>query len=301
MLLRQLEYLTALARERHFGRAAAACHVSQPALSVAIRKLETELGVQLVHRDRRYDDLTPQGKELLRWAQQALAGVDDLTAEASRLAGKLSGRLRLGVIPTALPIVATIAKPLLERHPAVDLEVRSLPSTEIAAQLDSYAIDAGITYLSNEPLGRLRATPVYDERYVFLTAEPGSGETISWGELDGVPLCLLTPDMQNRRIIDAALAEGQARAGARIETNSISALLSFARAGWSSVVSDAWLSLYGVPEGMRALSLTAPDIQQAIGLVTRESELLPPLVRALLEELGRTDVAADLGLPQVSR
>ena len=79
MFLRQLEYLTALARERHFGRAAEACHVSQPALSAAIRKLERELGLPLVKRHQRYDDLTPEGRALLPWAQQALAGLDGLT------------------------------------------------------------------------------------------------------------------------------------------------------------------------------------------------------------------------------
>jgi len=118
VFLRQLEYLTALARERHFGRAAQACHVSQPALSAAIRKLERELGVALVNRQQRYDDLTPEGRALLPWAQQALASLDGLTAEAARLRHSLTGTLRLGVIPTALNAASLITGPLLERHPA---------------------------------------------------------------------------------------------------------------------------------------------------------------------------------------
>jgi len=286
MVLRQLEYLSALAKERHFGRAAAACHVSQPALSVAIRKLEAELGVELVHRDRRYDDLTPQGRELLSWARQALASVDGLSAEAARLSGELGGRLRLGVIPTALPAVAEIAAPLLAANPAIDLEVRSLSSIEIGAQLDSFGIDAGITYLDNEPLGRLLAQPVYRERYVFLAAEGTATESIPWRDLDGVSLCLLTPEMQNRRIVDAALRESGATARARIETASISALLAFARAGWSSVVSDTWLDLYGVPAGMRAVPLVEPDLNYTVGIVTRETELVPPAVKALLDSVA---------------
>lgn len=287
MILRQLEYLTALARERHFGRAAAACHVSQPGLSAGIRKLEAELGVALVNRGHRYDSLTPEGAALLRWAQQALAGVDGLAAEAARLSSDLSGRLRLGVIPTALPAVASITESLLREHPGVDLEVRSLPSVEIPAQLDVYGIDAGITYLANEPLGRVAATTVYEERLLFLTAEPRPGESIGWGELDGAQLCMLTQDMQNRRIINAALAKAGVRVGARIETDSISALLSFARAGWSSVVSDAWLTFFGVPEGMRALRLVEPEVVQPVGIVTRESPLLSPLLEALLSSSTR--------------
>jgi DNA-binding transcriptional LysR family regulator len=286
MVLRQLEYLSALARERHFGKAAAACHVTQPALSVAIRKLETELGVELVRRGRRYDELTPPGRELLRWAQQTLASAEGLLSEAARLSGELSGRLRLGVIPTALPAVAEITAPLLLAHPSVDLEIRSLSSREIAEQLESFAIDAGITYLDNEPLGNLRGRPLYTERYALLTAEERGEAELPWAELDGAALCLLSPEMQNRRIVDEALRRGGARARARIESNSITALLSFARAGWSSVVSETWLNLYGVPAEMRAIPLVEPEVGHEIGIVTRDTELQPPAVSALLELAG---------------
>ncbi|MEZ5077664.1 MAG: LysR family transcriptional regulator [Solirubrobacterales bacterium] len=295
MQLRQLEYLDAIARERSFGRAAEACNATQPAVSVAIRKLEAELGIELVRRARREATITPQGVPVLRWAREALASVDGLSAEAARLAGELSGRLRLGVIPTALPTVAAITAPLLDAHPAVDLEVRSLSSDEIAAELASYRIDASLTYLDNEPLGPLAAAPVYDERYVFLSAAKPPGKTIRWAALDGVPLCLLTPDMQNRRIVDATLRRAGATAGARIETDSISALFSYARAGWPSVVSDAWIGLYGVPEGIAALPLVDPEVAHAVGVVTRATELTPPLVRALLDGLPERESAPGVG------
>jgi DNA-binding transcriptional LysR family regulator len=285
MQLRQLEYLDALARERNFGRAAAACNATQPAVSVAIAKLEAELGIELVRRDRRAATITPQGEPVLRWAREVLAGVAGLSAEAARLAGEPRGRLRLGVIPTALPKLAAITEPLLAAHPGIDLEVRSLSSNRIAAELGAYRIDAGITYLDNEPLGELTATPVYEERYVFLSADPPAGETVAWADLDGTPLCLLTPDMQNRRIVDAALRDAGAAATARIETDSISALFSYARAGRPTIVSDAWLALYGVPIGIGARPLVDPEIAHAVGLVTRPTDLTPPLVRALLDAL----------------
>jgi DNA-binding transcriptional LysR family regulator len=290
VVLRQLEYLSALARERHFGRAAASCHVTQPALSVAIRKLEAELGIELVRRGRNYDDLTPQGEELLQWARQTLASADGLLAEAARLSGELEGRLRLGVIPTALPAVAEITAPLLLDHPSLDLEIRSFSSQEIVTQLESFAIDAGITYIDNEPIGPLLGLPLYRERYVYLTAGEGRQKRLRWAALDGTSLCLLSPEMQNRRIIDAALRESGASARARIESNSITALLAFARAGWSSVVSETWLNLYGVPEGMRAIPLVEPDVAPTIGIITLDTELRPPAVSALLER------ASDLAL-----
>ena len=295
MFLRQLEYLTALARERHFGRAAAACHVSQPALSAGIRKLERELGVPLVYRHQRYDELTPEGQELLGWAQQAVASVDGLTADAARLRHELTGTLRLGVIPTALLAVSLITGPLLDRHPGVRVEVRSLSSIEIARQLDNHNIDAGVTYLDNEPLGAVTATAIYTERYIFLTAsdEP-EGTTISWAQLAGIPLCLLTPDMQNRRIVNAALNAAGVEPATRVEANSISALLSFARGGRPCVMAHTWLALHGLPPGMRGLTLTDPDITHTIGLVTPNTQLIQPIVHALLASLKTTDVDNEL-------
>jgi len=101
MFARQLEYLVALDRERHFGRAAATCHVSQPALSEAVRSLERELGVPLVRRSRRFEGFTPEGERVLRWAQRAVADLRGLEQEASRLRGGLDGTLRIGAIPTS--------------------------------------------------------------------------------------------------------------------------------------------------------------------------------------------------------
>ena len=85
MLFRQLEYFVALARERHFARAASACHVSQPALSESIRKLEHELKVPLVRRGQKFEGLTPEGERLVHWARRILADCDALKQEVSVL------------------------------------------------------------------------------------------------------------------------------------------------------------------------------------------------------------------------
>ncbi|HVW46230.1 MAG TPA: LysR family transcriptional regulator [Solirubrobacterales bacterium] len=285
MFLRQLEYLNALAREQHFGRAAAACHVSQPALSTAIRKLEEELGVQLVDRDGRRAELTADGRALIRWVDQTLAGVDGLRSEAAALTAELRGRMRLGVIPTALPAVGELVRPLLDRHGEVEVEVVSMSSREIGEQLASHAIDAGVTYLDNEPLGAVRATPLYQEEYVFVTPEPAAAE-IRWADLDGVEICLLSGDMQNRRILDGLFRDAGARPRVRLETNSISALLSFLRAGRPCVVSKAWLDLYGLPAGMSGVPIGDPAAVHEIGIVVPRAGLVAPPVRALLESLA---------------
>lgn len=283
MLLRQLEYLCALADARHFGRAAAACHVTQPALSAGIRKLESELGLELVHRNSHYSDLTPAGKKLIPWARQILASSESFSTEASRLKGALSGTLRLGVIPTALPATATIFTPLLVENPSVDLELRSLSAVDIAAQIEAFAVDAGITYLADEPPRGMRHTEIFRERFAYLAAATGdAAEPISWREIDGKRLCLLTSEMQNRRLVDAALAAAGVTTEVRIETDSISGLISFAHRGWSSIVSEVWVQVYGVPEGMTARRLIDPDLSYPIGIVTRDSPHLPPLITALL-------------------
>ena len=111
MVLRQLEYLVALAREKHFGRAAEACHVSQPTLSAAIRLLEEDLGAPIVERGHRYIGLTPQGRS--RWNTPIAFSPRPriLRRELEEIDKGLTGRLRIGAIPTALPIVSHLTGP----------------------------------------------------------------------------------------------------------------------------------------------------------------------------------------------
>ena len=107
MDIRQLQYLAALAREKHFTRAAQACNITQPTLSGRIRQLEQELGVPLLERGQRYIGLTPEGERVLKWAHSILDGWQSLQMELASIKGKggLVGRLVLGVIPSALPKV----------------------------------------------------------------------------------------------------------------------------------------------------------------------------------------------------
>jgi DNA-binding transcriptional LysR family regulator len=119
MIIRQLIYLDALARERHFRRAADACHVSQPTLSTAIAQLEEELGVLIVERGRRFQGLTKEGEVVLAHARRILAEADLLKESIAELKNGVSGRIRLGAIPTALPMIAHITAPFSKRYPAV--------------------------------------------------------------------------------------------------------------------------------------------------------------------------------------
>ena len=117
MLIRQLTYLVALAKEQHFGRAAEACCVSQPALSGAIRSIEQELGLTIVQRGRRFEGFTPDGERVLAWARRALAECEGLRQEARTTIKDPEGTLRIGAIPTTLPVIPLLTDGCLQSFP----------------------------------------------------------------------------------------------------------------------------------------------------------------------------------------
>lgn len=285
MLLRHLRYFTALARERHFARAATACNVSQPTLSGAIATLELELGTRLVVRGRRFVDLTPEGKLVLDGARQLLQDEDALLQGLERLRGGLSGVLRLGVIPAAMPVVGMLVEAFCATHPSVTVEIRSLSSKAIQSDLHDFELDAGLTYLDNEPLVQVRRTPLYLEGYLFATAVNGTlagRAQISWREAAGQRLCLLSDDMQNRRIHNAVFEQQQIVVRPDVVANSFLAILSQVRTGvWSSIVPHSFAHLFGEQRDIALLPLVEPVHHQSVGLVTSDREPAPPMARAL--------------------
>lgn len=286
MIIRQLIYLDALARERHFRKAAEHCHVSQPTLSAAIAQLEEELGVLIVERGRRFEGLTKEGEIVLAHARRILAEADLMKASIAELREGVGGRIRLGAIPTALPMIAHITAPFSSRYPAVSLTVLSLTSAEIQTRLDNFELDAGLTYLDNEPLDGVVSKPIYQESYVLLTREDGplgQRDSITWAEAGELKLCLLTSDMQNRRIIDGIFRSVGRAPFPAIETNSIFNLCSHAGIqGVSSIVSLQLLEFFGLPLGTKALRLVEPEARRMIGLIIADRQPFAPLARNLL-------------------
>src|ERR1044072_386772 len=118
-MLDKLEYLLALAQEKHFGRAAEACSVSQPSLSLGLKQLEEGLGVMLGQRGSRFIGLTAQGERTLEWARRIVGDTRAIRQDIKALKHGLSGRLRIAGIPAALPMVAAVTLPLYTRHPEI--------------------------------------------------------------------------------------------------------------------------------------------------------------------------------------
>ncbi|MCC7312196.1 MAG: LysR family transcriptional regulator [Sulfuritalea sp.] len=288
MISRKYLYLIALAREKHFGRAAAACHVSPSTLSAAIRDLETELGVAVVERGKQFAGLTPEGRSVVEYAQRMAASAEGLKQELATLRDGLTGRLRLGVIPTALTVVAALTASFARRHPRVTAEVLSLATDEILARLRRFELDAGIVYVESAQVPGLDIVPVWRERHVLLTAADGrfaGREAVRWAEAAMVPLCLLTPDMQNRKTIDSVFAKVGAGVTPMLETSSIVSILAHVGSGhWSSIVPRSVLEQVGTPPGVVAIELVEPAVDWATGLVTLAREPQPPMVASLVAE-----------------
>jgi DNA-binding transcriptional LysR family regulator len=290
-MLDKLEYLMALARERHFGHAAEACGVTQPTLSAGIKQLEETLGVLLVQRGSRFIGFTPEGERTLDWARRIVGDARAMREEIKALKHGLTGQLRIAAIPTTLAMVASLTTPFRARHPDVRFTILSRTSIEILTLLDNLEIDAGVTYVDNEPLGRVTAVPLYQERYQLLTAADaplGNRQRVTWAEVSQVPLCLLTPDMQNRRIIDGLLRSAGGAANPTLESNSMIVLFAHVRTGrWASVMPARLAETLGLTATIRAIPIVEPEAVHTIGLVVPAREPMTPLNAALVSEARR--------------
>jgi len=290
-MIEQLELFIAVAKEKHFGRAAEVCNVTQPTLSSSIKQLECTLGVMLVERDSRFRGLTPEGEQVLAWARRILADTRAMQEEIRAAQRGLSGRIRIAVIPTALEMVVKITAPLLEKHPGVTFSVHSSSSAEIPSLLANFDIEAGITYLDTESLGNIVSVPLYNERYYLLTADrdlPKNLKQIYWAHAARLPLCLLASDIHVRRIIEQRLVGTNARPF--LESNSIPVLLSHIRDGcWSSIVSMN-LGAIALAPPIRAVPIADHDDRHVVGLVAAQREPNTPLVAALLAEANRLSI-----------
>jgi DNA-binding transcriptional LysR family regulator len=301
MLFRQLEYFVALARERHFARAASACHVSQPALSEAIRKLEHELKVPLVRRGQKFEGLTPEGERLVHWARRVLADCDALKQEVTALKTGLVGELRLGVVPAAATTVALLTDPFCAAHPLVRVQLETnLRSAGIVERIRRFELDAGILYPDRHDTADLLVTPLYEEQHVLIAGGElvtGKPDSISWSDALQLPLCLLTEGMRGRQLIDDALTSQDLVVTPQLESDSVVALLAHVSTGrWASIVPHTWIRTLGPPAGAHVLRLTQPSVAALMALVTNRAEPGSVLTRELVKTARHAGIGQALDL-----
>jgi LysR family hydrogen peroxide-inducible transcriptional activator len=272
--LRQLKYLISLADEGHFGRAAAAVNVSQPALSVQIRDLEARLGVRLVERRARRVALTPAGREVLRRARRVEAEVRELQDAARRERG-LGGRLRLGVIPTVAPYLLPVALPLLRgRNIALDLGVREAQTQTLVDELAAGELDAVLLALP-APAPDLAVTPLFEDRFLLAGSRAqidGLRDTPPRPEAMAPERLLLLED--GHCLADQSLAAcGLAREATRVDmrASSLATLCRLVEEGFGLTLLPelAVRAETAAAPGLALLRFDAPEPLRTIGLARR--------------------------------
>lgn len=287
-----LKYLVALADHRHFGRAALACCVTQPALSNALRALEESFGAAIVKRGRSFAGFTTEGERVLVSARRILREHELLQQDLHSGADNPKGHLLIGAVPTAMPIAARFAAMLQDRHPGIVPTVRSMSSVELETGLESLALDMGLGYTERADSNRsqLRLVPQYTEHYFLLRKAASSGAQtlqmgppITWGEAAALPLCLLSSEMHNRTIVDRAFAMAGAHPSPAIETNSILTLaLSVVAGRVCSIMPGALVGAARGYGGLEAQPLVSPQVEIPIAFMTHDTARPPRTLQAAL-------------------
>ena len=287
MNLRDLRYLVAVADERHFGRAAEACHVSQPTLSGQIRKLEDRLGVSIFERTNRSVSTTAAGEEIVACARRVVAEAGRIQAIADARRDPLSAPLRLGVIPTLSPyLMPLVLRPLRERYPDLKLVLTEEVTDSLLRRLRSHEIDAAL--LATPPGdSALTETALFDEPFwIAHTLDDPLNETEEIGveALRGRDLLLLADghclseqvaDLCGRPETDGELADFRA--------SSLETLLQLVGAGFGCTLVPAlaiggpWMTDLGVV----ARPLDLPGASRRVRLVHRRSFPNPRALEAV--------------------
>lgn len=192
--LRQLEYAVAVADHRSFHEAAAACAVSQPGLSVQLRELESQLGVQLFERDRRRVLITPEGEVVVARARAILLAADEMVEAAQVMARPLAGDLRLGVIPTVAPYLLPEVLPAVRRaFPELRLLLHEDHTDVLLGRLDRGELDLALLALE-APLGDVESLPLFRDPFVVALARShplAKRKALSLRDIAGADVLLL--------------------------------------------------------------------------------------------------------------
>jgi LysR family hydrogen peroxide-inducible transcriptional activator len=297
--LRQLRYFATLAETHHFGQAARRCHVTQPALSMQIKELETALGAPLIERPRKGVLLTPAGREVARRARAILQSVQDLADLARERAQTLSGPLRLGVIPTIGPYVLPGILPRLHAvFPKLQLSVRETQTTLLARELLAGSLDLLILALPLKD-AEIEELPLFDD--VFALALPpqhplGAHDSVAQTDLTGEHLLLLE---EGHCLRDQALAVGEAAGASALDdfrASSLATVVQMVASGYGCTI----LPELAVPvevgdrQGIHVVPFKAPPPVRTVGLAWRRSSPR----RAEFVAFGQVVVAA-LGKPPI--
>jgi LysR family hydrogen peroxide-inducible transcriptional activator len=287
--LKHLRYFDALARHRHFGRAAEASSISQPALSLQVKELEDILGAPLVERGARQISLTTLGEEFALRARDVLRAVDELGALARASTGPLSGRMRLGVIPTVAPyLLPRLMRELAGRFPDMDLRPREAVTPKLLRDLGEGRLDLALLALPiSEP--SLAEHPLLDEEFLLVRSEADAARPVpALEDLRDQPLLLLEEGhcFRDQAIAVCKLSPGLS--GDILEGSSLATLVQMVGAGIGvTLIPEMAATVEGRAAPVVLHRLPEPRPSRTIGLVWRRSNPLSDRFTDLAEGLRR--------------
>ncbi|MCU0901613.1 MAG: LysR substrate-binding domain-containing protein [Cypionkella sp.] len=280
--LKHLRYFEALAQHRHFGRAADACAISQPALSLQMKELEDILGAPLIERGPRQIDLTPLGVDFALRVRDILQAVDELGDLARASTGPLTGRLRIGVIPTVAPyLLPRIIKDLSARYPDLDLRPREAITQRLVEDLIEGRLDTALVALPvSEP--RLTEYPLFDEEFILVRPQSDAAKPVPNPEtLREMRLLLLEEGHCFREQAISFCKLGSALPRDLMEGSSLTTLVQMVGAGIGvTLIPQMAVGIETRSAAVSVARLPAPRPSRTIGLVWRRSN---PLASQLVQ------------------
>ncbi|MGB3408151.1 MAG: LysR substrate-binding domain-containing protein [Jannaschia sp.] len=289
LTLKQLRYVEALARHGHFGRAAEASAISQPALSVQIKELEAGLGVKLFERGSRRVTLTSFGQDFVARARDILRSVDELGDLARVSLGELTGRLRIGVIPTVAPyLVPRLIRSLTDAHPGLDVDVRETITPRLLEELAGGRLDTAIVALPvSEP--SLTEVPLFDEAFVLVRPQADALAAMpAPDQLERMRLLLLEEGHCFRDQALSFCGTPSARPRHGLDGSSLATLVQMVGAGLGVTL----IPEMAVPIETRSAAVAIgrfpdPQPRRQVGMIWRRTTPLAPQLHALSEVVRR--------------
>jgi len=233
---------------------------------------------------------TAQGEVLVARAQSILSEAKALEQEMRAADGPVSGTLTLGVVPTALAQAADLIGHLHKTFPSIEARIESASSINIQQGLEQGSLDAGLTYQDGVSLDLMHVDPVYEENYVLLAPRDminGTPTSITWSQAAELPLTLLDPQMQNRRILDTVFADLDLRPKVISQANVFNPALTLAQNGVAAtIIPSALVSTVGALRNVHVLPLIEPTVSKAIGLIYSRKGPILPVVQALRQVIS---------------
>lgn len=275
MDIKQLKFLIALEQTRHFGQAAARCHITQPTLSMRIRKLEDELGLELVTRGQRFEGFTEAGERVLAWARTLLAAHDGLFAEAAACRGQLVGNLRLGLVPLSGFNPISYIQGLSQTFPELKFSLTSMSSDKIIEALGTNQLDLGVCYLDHVnasyldffELGETRVGLLYDTRHFHF-----EGSEMSWEDAAALPLGMISTGMHYRKSIDLSFRSRGLDPQPILESDSTYQLFQAIHEGFCCAIMPLDSALESPIENLAFIQLPDASVLAPLGMVMRKTE-----------------------------